>query len=131
MILYLTSSPCVIGADRALLTEENHFLEQLRLDVLPSANCLYIASSPDAPDLNAHYSAEIAAAFAEAGLPFGELRILQSSNADQAARLVQWSNVIILAGDMYLLRMLSFVSCICGSCCVTIPVQSWGSVQGL
>jgi len=98
MILYLTSSPCVIGADRALLTEENHFLEQLRLDVLPSANCLYIASSPDAPDLNAHYSAEIAAAFAEAGLPFGELRILQSSNADQAARLVQWSNVIILAG---------------------------------
>ena len=30
MILFLTSSPCIPNADRALLTPENGFLERMR-----------------------------------------------------------------------------------------------------
>ena len=98
MILYLTSSPCVIGADRALLTPKNGFLSHLRADLRPGANCLYIASSPDDPDANRRYSWDMYNAFAEAGMLFREMRILQRDNVQNAAALIQWSDLIILAG---------------------------------
>ena len=98
MILYLTSSPCVIGADRALLTTKNGFLDHLRADLPPGVNCLYIASSPDDPTANRRYSWDMYNAFAEAGMLFREMRILQRDNANNAPALIQWSDMIILAG---------------------------------
>lgn len=98
MILYLTSSPCVIGADPALISHENFFLENLRKDIPPCPKCLYIASSPDEPHLNLRYSGDMVAAFREAEMPFGELRILQRDNMDRAKALINWSELIILAG---------------------------------
>lgn len=98
MVLYLTSSPCVINADRPLLTPENRFLEQLQRDVLPHSKCLYIASSPDVPELNMRYSQDMVDAFDEAGLPISELRILQRNTEDMADDLIAWSDMIILAG---------------------------------
>ena len=98
MILYLTSSPCVIGADSAILTPDNGFLASLRMDIPANGNCLYIASSPDEPEKNLRYSGDMGDAFAEAGIPFSELRVLQRSNAIHAESLVAWSDFIILAG---------------------------------
>ena len=98
MILYLTSSPCVIGADRALLNPDNGFLHHLKKDLPVNPHCLYIASSPDAPDKNLRYSADMADAFREAGMPFCELKILERSNMDAAEELICWSDFIILAG---------------------------------
>ena len=98
MILYLTSSPCVIGADRALLTPKNGFLDHMKADLRPGANCLYIASSPDDFAANRRYSWDMYNAFAEAGMLFREMRILQRDNMHNAAALIQWSNFIILAG---------------------------------
>lgn len=98
MVLYLTSSPCIIGADRALLTPDNHFLDRILQDVLPGSNCLYIASSPDDEDANSRYSADMFHAFSEAGCLFREMRVLQRSNIRKARELVLWSNFIILAG---------------------------------
>ena len=83
MILYLTSSPCVIDADRPLLTPENDFLRLLRDDLPACPKCLYIASDPDATELNDHYSQDMVEAFGEAGIPFKELRILQSSTVQK------------------------------------------------
>ena len=98
MILYLTSSPCVIHADRPLLTPENDFLQQLQADLPAHPKCLYIASSPDAPELNARYSRDMVDAFAEAGITFRELRILQRNTMDRAKEWIGWSDLIILAG---------------------------------
>lgn len=98
MILYLTSSPCVMGADRALLTPDNRFLESICADVGKYARCLYAASSPDDKDANARYSRDMWDAFAEAGIPFSEMKILERSTASFAKELVQWSDFIILAG---------------------------------
>lgn len=98
MILYLTSSPCVIHADRPLLTPENDFLRQLRTDLPAHPKCLYIASSPDAPELNARYSRDMVDAFAEAGMTFLELRVLQRNTMDCAEQWIRWSDLIILAG---------------------------------
>lgn len=98
MILYLTSSPCVIHADRPLLTPENDFLWQLHADLPAHPKCVYIASNPDAPERNAHYSRDMVDAFAEAGMTFQELRILQRNTMDQAEQWVDWCDLIILAG---------------------------------
>lgn len=98
MILYLTSSPCIIGADRALLTQDNDFAFRLLQDIPQGANCLYIASSPDDEAANLHYSADMYSAFCEAGCLFREMRVLQRNNVRQAAQLIQWSDFIILAG---------------------------------
>lgn len=98
MILYLSSSPCVVGADRALINPENGFLNHLKMDLPVKPNCLYIASSPDAPDINLRYSADMADAFCEAGIPFGALKILERNNMDAAEELIRWSEFVILAG---------------------------------
>ncbi len=98
MILYLTSSPCVIGADMALLTPQNNFLSHIKLDIHPGSKCLYIASSPDDPEANRHYSWDLYTAFAEAGMLFREMHILQRENMTDAKALIHWSDVIILAG---------------------------------
>lgn len=98
MILYLTSSPCIIGADRALLTPDNRFLESITRDVPPGSNCLYVASSPDDEAANLRYSADMYNAFSEAGCLFREMRVLQRSNIAHASDLVRWSNFVILAG---------------------------------
>ena len=98
MILYLTSSPCVIGADRALLNPQNGFLDHIRMDIHPGSNCLYVASSPDDPSANRRYSWDMYNAFAEAGMLFREMRILQRDTAQNARALIEWSDLIILAG---------------------------------
>ena len=98
MILYLTSSPCVIGADRALLNPQNGFLNHLRLDVRSGCNCLYVASSPDDRAANRRYSWDMYNAFAEAGMLFREMRILQRDTAENAIELIEWSDLIILSG---------------------------------
>ena len=98
MILYLTSSPCVIGADRALLTPQNGFLNHLKLDVRPGSKCLYIASNPDDSDANRRDGWDKYNAFAEAGMLFREMRILQKENMADAKTRIDWSDLIILAG---------------------------------
>lgn len=98
MVLYLSSSPCVIGSDRARINPENGFLANLKSDLPHDPKCLYIASSPDAPELNLRYSGDMADAFRSAGMPLAELRILQRSNMDRAQMLIRWSDFIILAG---------------------------------
>lgn len=98
LILYLTSSPCVIGADRALLTSENQFCRLLLQDIPSNSNCLYIASSPDDSSANMRFNSEIFSAFCEADCLFREMRVLQRANMDDAESLIRWSDFIILAG---------------------------------
>lgn len=98
MTLFLTSSPFIDGADRAILSNANHFIERIR-DALPLfPRCLYICSSPEDRDATCHYGADTFTAFAEAGIPFSRYSILDGYNADQAAELVANSDFIILCG---------------------------------
>lgn len=111
MILYLTSSPCVIGADRAILNPQNGFLDHLKADIHPGCKCLYIASSPDDAAANRRYGGDMYSAFAEAGMLFREMRILQRENMDHAKELIQWSDIIILAGGHVPTQNAFFAEC--------------------
>lgn len=98
MLLFLTSSPCVIGADRAILNPANGFIERIR-DALPQwPRVLFVCADPDNHDATCGFGNDMLNAFREAGILFGGFQILDGSNADEAPFLVAASDLIILAG---------------------------------
>ena len=98
MIVYLTSSPCIDGADRAILNPQNDFLDRIRCDLPVNPRCLFVASSPDDRDATCEFGAAMFCAFAEAGIHFVSYHILDRHTAHQAAELITQSDLIILAG---------------------------------
>lgn len=98
MIVYLTSSPFIDGADRPILNPANGFLERIRADLPENPRALFICSSPEQHDLNCLFGAHVFIAFAEAGINFSSYQILDAWNAEEAADLIMESDLIVLAG---------------------------------
>ena len=98
MIAFLTSSPCVYGAPRAILNPENGFVENMRRVLPERIRCLYICSAPDECEANDRLGGEMAAAFEEAGFCFRDFEVLDRRMQGYARELVWRSDLIILAG---------------------------------
>jgi dipeptidase E len=98
MIAFLTSSPCIYGAPRAILNPENSFIDNLFSCLPKHPRCLFICSAPDDPGFTDRVSSEMAAAFEEAGMTFGALAKLDRRNQDTAQMLIWQSDFIILSG---------------------------------
>jgi len=98
MIAFLTSSPCVYQAPRAIINPENYFLVNL-LSFLPeNPRCLFVASSPDDVGFTERVAEEMALAFGVAGLEFSQLTILDRRSQEDAEELIGDSDFIILSG---------------------------------
>lgn len=98
MTLFLTSSPCVIGAPRVILNPANGFVVRLQ-SVLPKwPRVLFIASHPEDHDSICHFANEMVRAFREFGFPMGAFYTLDGKNFDDAPFLVRSSDLIILMG---------------------------------
>lgn len=98
MILFLTSSPCVPNADRAILNPANRFVDRLKAALPPDPKCLFVCSDPDSPELTDKFGQEMAEAFAEAGMELKEFITLDRRNDGDAQALIWESDLIILAG---------------------------------
>lgn len=98
MIAFLTSSPCVYNAPRAIINPENDFLENLCSRLPPNPRCLFICSSPDSPYLTDKFGYEMAKAFEEAELAFSDFQILDRRTQENAQLMIWQSDLIILAG---------------------------------
>lgn len=98
MIAFLTSSPCVYLAPRAILNPENDFLDNLRDRLPPRPSCLFVCSSPDDPAWTDKVADEMAAAFEEAGFEFSDFAVLDRRTQDDAQMMIWQSDFIILAG---------------------------------
>ena len=98
MTAFLTSSPCVYLAPRAILNPENHFLDNLFSCLPAHPRCLFICSAPDDPGFTDRVSSEMAAAFEEAGMKFSKLYKLDRRNQKDAQMLIWKSDFIILSG---------------------------------
>lgn len=98
MTLFVTSSPFIDGAAKAILSNENQFLDRIREALPPFPRCLYVCSSPEDRESTCRYGAETFIAFAEAGIPFSSYRILDAQTAADAPALVAESDFIILCG---------------------------------
>ena len=98
MIAFLTSSPCIYGAPRAILNPENSFVDNLFSCLPKHPRCLFICSAPDDPGFTDRVSEEMAAAFEEAGMTFATLAKLDRRNQEAAQMLIWQSDFIILSG---------------------------------
>ena len=98
MILFVTSSPFVDGAERAIFSNANGFLDRIREALPPFPRCLFVCSDPERRDLTCRFGADVFSAFAEAGMPFSGYSVLDAFNAEDAAFLVENSDLIVLAG---------------------------------
>ncbi len=98
MILFLTSSPCVPNADRAILNNANGFVDRLKAALPETPKCLFVCSSPDTPELTDRFGQDLAEAFDEAEIPFKKFTTLDRRNDGDAQALIWESDLIILAG---------------------------------
>jgi len=98
MIAFLTSSPCIPNADRAILNPDNGFVDRMRAALPANPRCLFICSHPDSAYLTDKYAGDMDEAFSDAGMPFASLTVLDSRNDDRAVDLIAQSDLMILAG---------------------------------
>lgn len=98
MVVFITSSPYIDGADRAILNPENGFVDRLREALPPTPRALFICSSPEDRYSTCLFGADTVSAFAMAGIPFSEYSVLDGYNAEEAGTLISGSDLIILAG---------------------------------
>ena len=98
MKLFITSSPFVDGADRAIMDPQNDLIRRLKQALPPYCRCLYICSSPDRRDLNCTFGADVFQIFAQEGMAFSHYAVLDGDNFYEAPKLVMESDLIVLAG---------------------------------
>lgn len=98
MIVFLSSSPCVIGAPRAILSPENSFLDNLRSCLPEHPRCLFVCSDRDGYGFTDDFARDFTAAFREAGIEFSGSLILDGRTAHLAQALIWRSDLIILNG---------------------------------
>ena len=97
MICFLTSNP--FAPDGCALNPANGFVDALRQSLPKGATkALFVASSPDEPEVNDHYAALAWTAFEASGIAVADWRVLDRRNADRAADLVAGAGLILLAG---------------------------------
>lgn len=98
MVVFITSSPFVDGADRAILNPENELLERLEAVLPPNPRVLFVASNPEDHDGTCRFGADTFCAFAGAGIAFSQYVVLDGENAEEADALVKDSDFLIFAG---------------------------------
>ena len=98
MILFLTSSPCLDGAGRPILSNANGFIDRIREALPEHPRCLFVASNPMDPHGTCEFGSHIFMAFADAGISFSGYQVLDARSAGFAAHLVAQSDFIVLAG---------------------------------
>ncbi|MBQ8834086.1 MAG: Type 1 glutamine amidotransferase-like domain-containing protein [Oscillospiraceae bacterium] len=98
MTLFVTSSPFVDGADRAILSNANGFIDRIRDALPPFPRCLFVCSDPEHRDMTCQFGADVFSAFADARIPFSSYAVLDAFNAEDAEALVADSDLIVLSG---------------------------------
>lgn len=98
MVLFVTSSPYVNDADRAILSNDNEFIDRIRSVLPPFPRALFIASDPDNREDTCRFGADTVAAFCLAGMPFRSYHILDGYNPEEADDLIANSDILLLSG---------------------------------
>ena len=98
MVVFITASPFIDGAERALLTPDNQLLDRLYAVLPENPRVLFVASNPDDHAGTCRFGADVFCGFAEAGICFSKYTVLDGTNAQSAKKLVHSSDFIIFAG---------------------------------
>ena len=98
MTLFITSSPYIDGADRAILDPRNQLIDRLRAALPPNPRAVFVCADPDSHDMTCRFGADTVAAFCMAGMAFSSYAVLDGQNMDEAEFLIENSDILIFAG---------------------------------
>ena len=98
MTLFITSSPYIDGAPRAILSNANEFVDRIRAVLPEHPTVLFICSDPEDHGGVCRFAAETTGAFVEAGIAFSSYQVLDWTTAKKAYSLITGSDFIILSG---------------------------------
>ena len=98
MTVFMTSSPCIIGAERAILSPANGFIDNLKASLPPRPRALFVCSNPDTHGETDNFGRDICGAIVEAGIPVSKWSVLDGRNEKDAQLLIWQSDLIVLAG---------------------------------
>ena len=98
MTVFMTSSPCIIGADRAILTPVNGFIDRLKASLPPKPRALFICADPNNHGETDAFARDIGAAIIEAGIAISHSAVLDGRNESEAQMLIWKSDLIVLSG---------------------------------
>ncbi len=98
MTLFVTSSPFIEGAERAILSQRNGFVDRIR-EVLPeNPSVTFVCSDPDDHSGTCEFAAITTAAFAEVGIHFSGYQVLDGRSARRAYSMISHSDFVVISG---------------------------------
>lgn len=98
MQCFITSSPFIDEAPRAILAPENEFIDRIRAVLPRNPRVLFVCSDPRDHEGTCQFAAITTAAFAEAGIAFSSYQVLDGTTAHRAYAMVSHSDFIVLSG---------------------------------
>ena len=98
MTVFMTSSPCIIGAERAILSPDNGFIDNLKAALPPRPRALFVCADPDNHHETDAFARDIGAAIIEAGIDISRSAVLDGRFDDNARLLIWQSDLIVLSG---------------------------------
>ena len=98
MTLFITSSPYVANAPRAILSPANAFIDNIRQALPENPRVLFVCADPEDHQGVCRFAAETTAAFAEAGIAFSCYHVLDGRNSRSTQALLNRSDFVILSG---------------------------------
>lgn len=98
MTLFITSSPFVENAPRAILSPANAFIDNIRQALPENPRVLFVCADPEDHQGVYRFAAETTAAFAEAGIAFSCYHVLDGRNSRSTQALLNRSDFVILSG---------------------------------
>ena len=98
MTLFITSSPYVENAPRAILSPANAFIDNIRQALPENPRVLFVCADPEDHQGVCRFAAETTAAFAEAGIAFSCYHVLDGRNSRSTQALLNRSDFVILSG---------------------------------
>ena len=98
MTLFLTSSPYIDGAERAILSNDNEFVDRIRAVLPENPQVVFVCSDPDDHRGVCEFAAITTAAFAEVGIHFSGYQVLSGTNASHAYGMISHCDLVVLSG---------------------------------
>lgn len=98
MTLFITSSPFVENAPRAILSPANAFIDNIRQALPENPRVLFVCADPEDHQGVCRFAAETTTAFAEAGIAFSCYHVLDGRNSRSTQALLNRSDFVILSG---------------------------------
>lgn len=98
MTCFITSSPFIDGAPRAILSNRNGFIDRIRAVLPEHPRVVFVCADPRDHRDTCVFASITTAAFAEEGIHFSSYEVLDGTNAHKAFGMITHCDFLVLSG---------------------------------